>query len=137
MMGGSVSIPVLDTGSARVAGAAAQQEQVDLSLAILRQEAIAEARTALNEWLRGREQLRIYREDLVPPSKKVVQALLASDRSGEAFVNDLLLSQRRTISLQRLMVKQMLTGAIAWIKLETAVGGSLQLPLEEPVALAR
>ena len=137
MMGGSVSIPVLDTGSARVAGAAAQQEQADLSLAILRQEAIAEARTALNEWLRGREQLRIYREDLVPPSKKVVQALLASDRSGEAFVNDLLLSQRRMIALQRLMVKQMLTGAISWIQLETAVGGSLQLPLEEPVALAR
>jgi len=137
MMGGSVSIPVLDTGSARIAGAAAQQEQADLSMAILRQEAIAEARTALNEWLRGREQLRIYRKDLVPPSKKVVQTLLSSGRSGEAFVNDLLLSQRRMISLQRLMVKQMLTGAIAWIKLETAVGGSLQLPLEEPAVLAQ
>jgi hypothetical protein len=62
----------------------------------------------------------------------VVQALLATDQTGEAFVNDLLLSQRRMISLERLMVRQMLIGAIAWIKLETAVGGSLQLPLAKP-----
>jgi len=132
MTGGSVSIPILDTGSARIAGAEAQVDQADLSVAVLRQQAIAEARTALNEWLRGREQLRIYREDLVPPAKHVVQALLATDQTGEAFVNDLLLSQRRMISLERLMVQQMLIGAIAWIKLETAVGGSLQLPLAKP-----
>ncbi len=132
MTGGSVSIPVLDTGSTRIAGAKAQLDQTDLSVAVLRQQAIAEARTALNEWLRGREQLRIYREDLVPPAKEVVQDLLAADEIGEAFVNDLLLSQQRMISLQRRMVRQMLIGAIAWIKLETAVGGSLQLPLEKP-----
>ena len=106
-------------------------------MAVLRQQAIAEARTALNEWLRGREQLRIYREDLVPPAKKVVEALHAADQTGEAYVNALLLSQRRMISLQRLMVKQMLTGAVAWIKLETAVGGSLQLPLEKPEVVVR
>jgi outer membrane protein TolC len=132
MTGGSVSIPILDTGSARIAGAEAQVDQADLSVAVLRQQAVAEARTALNEWLRGREQLRIYREDLVPLAKQVVQALLAADQTGEAFVNDLLLSQRRMISLERLMVRQMLIGAIAWIKLETAVGGSLQLPLAKP-----
>jgi len=137
MTGGSVSIPILDTGSAKIAGAEAQLDQADLSVAVLRQQAISEARTALNEWLRGREQLRIYREDLVPPAKKVVQALHAADETGEAYVNALLLSQRRMISLQRLMVKQMLTGAIAWIKLETAVGGSLQLPLEKPEVVVR
>ncbi|MFP6639687.1 MAG: TolC family protein [Myxococcota bacterium] len=137
LTGGSVSIPILDTGSARIAGAAAQLDHADLTLAILRQQAVTEARTALNEWLRGREQFRIYREDLVPPAEKVVQSLLAADQTGDAYVNDLFLSQRRMISLQRLMVKQMLTGAIAWIKLETAVGGSLQLPLEKPVAVAQ
>ena len=137
MTGGSVSIPILDTGSAKIARGEAQLDHADLSVAILRQQAIIEARTALNEWLRGREQLRIYREELVPPAKKVVQALLATDRSGEAYVNALLLAQRRMISLQRLMVKQMLTGAVAWIKLETAVGGSLQLPIEKPEVVVR
>ena len=102
---------------------------------MLRQEAILEARSALNEWLRSREQLRIYREHLVPPAREVVRSLLATDQSGGSYVTELLLSQRRMISLERLMVKQMLNGAIAWVKLETAVGGSLQLPLEKPVAL--
>ncbi|MCH2173581.1 TolC family protein [Myxococcota bacterium] len=137
MMGGAVSIPVLDDGSAKIARADAQQNWANLSMDVLRQEAVTEARTALNEWLRGREQLRMYREDLVPPAKKVVQSLLARKETGEAFVNDLLMSQRRMISLERMMVKQMLTGAIAWIKLETAVGGSLQLPLEAPEVVTR
>jgi hypothetical protein len=106
----------------------------NLSVAVLRQEAILETPSALNEWLRSREQLWIYREHLAPP--KVVRSLLATDQGQESYVTEHLLSQRRMISLERLMVRQMHNGAIAWVKLETAVGASLQLPLTKQLAHA-
>lgn len=96
---------------------------------MLRQSAVTEARTALNEWQRAREQTRLYGKGLVPPAQNVVASLLKTDDGGESYVTDLLLSQRRMIMLERTRVQEMLAGATAWVRLETAVGGSLALPL--------
>ncbi|MDG2303310.1 MAG: TolC family protein [Candidatus Binatia bacterium] len=136
MTGGALSIPIFDAGSAAIARAGARIDQAELSIAELRQAAITQARLALNEWLRAREQTKLYGETLVAPAKRVVASLQDADDSGEAYVTALLLAQRRMIMLERARVQEMLAGATAWVKLETAVGGSLQLPLEAPAAPA-
>ena len=45
---------------------------------------------------------------------------------------ELLLSQQKMIQQQLTMLQHMRQSCIAWIGLETAVGGSFEIPLERP-----
>ena len=131
--GMTISIPVLDDGYARVAKAAARLEAAHLALAIIEEDVVEEVRLNLNRWIQAREQVKAYDEGLVEAARTVVRRSERAFKAGSVNATELLLTQRRLITLERQLLMEQLTTDLAWIKLENAVGGSFELPLEAPV----
>ena len=130
--GGLISVPVLDNGYAQIADALAQLETASLDSAILRQNVILEARTALNSWFQAEEQLQLFDETLVMESERVVESSEQEFKAGSVDSTELLLTQQQMIQQQLEMLLHMRQSCLAWIGLETAVGGSFEIPLEQP-----
>ena len=131
--GMTVSIPVLDDGHARIARASARLEAAHLGLAILEENVVEEVRLSLNEWLQAREQVEAYDIGLVRSAREVVRRSESAFKAGSVNATELLLTQRRLITLERRLLMERLAADLAWIRLEHAVGGSFDLPLEAPV----
>ena len=53
-------------------------------------------------------------------------------KAGSVDSTELLLTQQQMIQQQLEMLLHMRQSALAWIGLETSVGGSFAIPLEEP-----
>lgn len=130
--GGMISIPILDNGYARIADAFARLETASLDSAILHQDVILEARSALNAWYQAEEQLNLFDETLVRETREVVETSEEEFKAGSVDSTELLLSQQKMIQQQLTMLQHMRQSCIAWIGLETAVGGSFEIPLESP-----
>ena len=86
----------------------------------------------LNQWLQAREQVEAYDVGLVSAARKVVNRSESAFKAGAVDATELLLTQRRLITLERRLLAERLDSDLAWIKLENAVGGSFELPLETP-----
>ena len=80
--GGTVTIPILDDGSAAIAKASARVEQARLTAAITRENAIEEARSALNRWERARQQVTLFEDGLVSSARDVVKRSELSFKAG-------------------------------------------------------
>ena len=132
--GATISIPILDDGYARVAGASARLEAAHLALAVAEENAVEEVRLSLNQWLQAREQVEAYDMGLVRAARTVVRRSESAFKAGAVNATELLLTQRRLITLERRLLEERLDSDLAWIKLENAVGGSFELPLETPQA---
>ena len=130
--GASISIPILDDGYARIAGAAARLDAAHLALAVAEENVVEEVRLNLNQWLQAREQVEAYDVGLVSAARKVVSRSESAFKAGAVDATELLLTQRRLITLERRLLAERLDSDLAWIKLENAVGGSFELPLETP-----
>jgi outer membrane protein TolC len=130
--GGLISLPILDNGYARIADAFARLETASLDSAILRQDVILEARTALNSWFQAEEQLQLFDQTLVMEAERVVESSELEFKAGSVDSTELLLTQQQMIQQQLEMLLHMRQSSIAWIGLETSVGGSFEIPLEEP-----
>ena len=130
--GGTVTIPILDDGSAAIAKASARVEQARLTAAITRENAIEEARSALNRWERARQQVTLFEDGLVSSARDVVKRSELSFKAGISDATELLLTQRRMIELEVELLAERLSASLAWVELENAVGGSFDLPLERP-----
>jgi len=130
--GASVSVPVLDDGSAAIAKASARVEQARLAAAITRENAIEQARRALNRWKQARQQVILFEDGLVSSARDVVTRSELSFKAGVSDATELLLTQRRMIELEVELLAERLTASLAWVELEDAVGGSFDLPLERP-----
>ncbi|MEE2681075.1 MAG: TolC family protein [Planctomycetota bacterium] len=130
--GGMVSVPILDNGYARIADAFARLETASLDSAILHQDVILQARTALNSWYQAEEQLKLFDAALVVETRQVVEASEEEFKAGSVDSTELLLSQQKMIQQDLEMLLHMKQSCIAWIGLETAVGGSFEIPLEQP-----
>ena len=130
--GSSVTLPIIDTGYAHIAKAMAELETAMLDAAILRQDVILETRTALNSWFQAEEQLQLFDETLVLESERVVESSELEFKAGSVDSTELLLTQQQMIEQQLEMLLHMRQSSLAWISLETAVGGSFDIPLEEP-----
>jgi cobalt-zinc-cadmium efflux system outer membrane protein len=130
--GASVSIPILDDGYAAIARAGAQVEAARLEAAIIREDAIKEARVALNQWHRARQQVDLFEDGLVASAREVVMRSEQSFKAGVTGATELLLTQRRMIQLEVELLDEKLLASLAWVDLENAVGGSFQLPVERP-----
>ena len=130
--GAVVTVPVLDDGSAAVAKAAARIEQARLAAAIIRENVIEEARTALNRWQQARQQVALFEDGLVTSARDVVQRSELAFKAGISDATELLLTQRRMIELEVELLSEKLSASLAWVELEHAVGGSFDLPLERP-----
>jgi outer membrane protein TolC len=130
--GGLISLPILDNGYARIADAFARLETASLDSAILRQNVILEARSALNSWFQAEEQLQLFDETLVQETERVVESSELEFKAGSVDSTELLLTQQQMIQQQLEMLLHMRQSALAWIGLETSVGGSFAIPLEEP-----
>ena len=131
--GSSVSLPILDTGYAHIANALAQLETANLDAAILRQDVITEARVALNTWYQAEEQLLLFDEVLVEESERVVKSSELEFKAGSVDSTELLLSQQQMIRQQLEMLAHKRQSTLAWIAVQTSVGGSFDIPLERPV----
>lgn len=130
--GSAVTLPIVDTGYAHIADAMAQLETANLDAAILRQNVILETRSALNSWFQAEEQLQLFDETLVLESERVVESSELEFKAGSVDSTELLLTQQQMIEQQLEMLQHMRQSALAWIGLETAVGGSFEIPLEKP-----
>ena len=130
--GAMITVPILDDGYARIAKAAARLEAAHLASVIVVENVIEEVRLALNQWLQAREQVEAYDIGLVGSARTVVRRSESAFKAGAVNATELLLTQRRLISLERRLLEERLDADIAWIKLENAVGGSFELPLETP-----
>jgi outer membrane protein TolC len=133
MPGATISIPVLDNGYAHIAKASARLEAAHLALAIIEENVVEEVRLNLNHWQQAREQVEAYDIGLVGSARTVVRRSESAFKAGAVNATELLLTQRRLISLERRLLEERLDSDLAWIKLENAVGGSFELPLEAPV----
>ena len=131
--GASISIPILDDGYAQIAKASARLEASHLALTIIEENVVEEVRLNLNRWLQAREQVEAYDIGLVGSAREVVRRSESAFKAGAVNATELLLTQRRLISLERRLLEERLDSDLAWIKLENAVGGSFELPLEAPV----
>ena len=130
--GATVTVPVFDDGDAAIARADARVEAARLEAAIIREDAITEARAALNEWNRARQQAVLFEEGLVASARDVVARSELSFKAGITNVNELLLTQRRMIALEIELLGERLLASLAWVDLEKAVGGSFEIPLQRP-----
>ena len=130
--GASVSIPILDDGYAAIAQADARVEAARLEAAIIREDAIEQARVALNQWHRARQQVDLFEDGLVASAREVVTRSEQSFKAGVTGATELLLTQRRMIQLEVELLDEKLLASLAWVDLENAVGGSFQLPIERP-----
>ena len=130
--GVAVSIPILDDGYAAIARAAAQVEAARLEAAIVREDAIKEARVALNQWHRARQQVDLFEDGLVASAREVVNRSEQSFKAGVTGATELLMTQRRMIQLEVELLEEKLLASLAWVDLENAVGGSFELPIERP-----
>ena len=130
--GAAVSIPILDDGYAAIARAAAQVEAARLEAAIVREDAIKEARVALNQWHRARQQVDLFEDGLVASAREVVNRSEQSFKAGVTGATELLMTQRRMIQLEVELLEEKLLASLAWVDLENAVGGSFELPIERP-----
>ena len=131
--GSSLTLPILDTGYAHIATAMAELETANLDAAILRQDVITQARVALNSWYQAEEQLLLFDEALVLETERVVESSELEFKAGSVDSTELLLTQQQMIQQQLEMLAHMRQSALAWIAVETSVGGSFEIPIEPPV----
>jgi cobalt-zinc-cadmium efflux system outer membrane protein len=132
--GATVTIPILDDGDAAIARADARVEAARMEAVIIREDAIKQARSALNEWHRARRQVDLYEDGLVASARDVVTRSEHAFEAGVTDATELLLTQRRMIQLEIELLGERLLASLAWVNLENAVGGSFELPLERPRA---
>ncbi len=130
--GATISLPILDDGYAAIARAAAQVETARLDAAIVRDDAIKQARVALNRWHQAQQQVGLFEDGLVASAREVVVRSEHSFKAGVINATELLLTQRRMIELELELLGEKLLASLAWVDLENAVGGSFELPLERP-----
>lgn len=131
--GASVTIPILDDGSAKIAKAAARLETARIDAAIVREDAIQEAREALNQWSRARTQVSLYEGGIVALARSVFERSSKAFEAGITSSTELLLTQQRLIEMEVELLRERHRASISWIELENAVGGSFDLPLERPI----
>ena len=65
-------------------------------------------------------------------SERVVESSELEFKAGSVDSTELLLSQQQMIQQQLEMLSHMRQSSLAWIGLETAVGGSFDIPIEKP-----
>lgn len=128
----SISIPLLDDGSAAIARAVAGLEAARIEATVVREDAISQVRTARNRLLQARQQMALYEDGLVASARDVVRRSEGSFRAGIIDATELLLAQQRMIRLELDLAVERLRAALALVDLEDAVGGSFDLPLERP-----
>jgi len=130
--GASVTIPVLDDGSARIAKASARLEAAHLQAAVVREDAIHQTRMALSNWERARGQVFLYQGASVHIARAIYEKSASSFEAGLTSSTELLLAQQDLIEVEIELLHEQYQASIAWIELENAVGGSFDLPLEQP-----
>ena len=130
--GAAISIPIFDNGSAKIAKAAAQLEAAYLDAAIVRENAIHETRSALNEWRRAQGQVFLYQGGTVHLARTLFERSNKTFQAGLTDSTELLLTQQNVIQAEVELLHEQQQASLAWIDLEKAVGGSFDLPLMRP-----
>ena len=133
--GASISIPILDTGSAGISAADAGVRIAALDLLQVRRDAVSEARTTLVAWQQSDEQATLYKETVLQPAIEAQELSARAYSEGVVDLTVVLLSQQRRIEAERRMLKFQAAATIDLVTLEQAVGGSFEIPIEAPEAL--
>jgi outer membrane protein TolC len=133
--GASISIPILDDGSAGISAADAGVRIAALDLLQVRRDAVSEARTTLVAWQQSDEQATLYKETVLQPAIEAQELSVKAYSEGVVDLTVVLISQQRRIEAERRMLKYQAAATIDLVTLEQAVGGSFKIPIEAPEAL--
>lgn len=120
-----VSVPIFDTGGARVARGRAILDAERARADHARQEAIGQARSAYLDLRQAESLVNFYRTRVVTLAEENMRLAERSLRAGEADQTVLLEAQRELVAARRELSELELAWAVSAAELEYAVGGRL------------
>ena len=131
--GFTASVPILDDGTPAIAIADAELRRAVLQLLETRRTAIASARAARETLEQALVRHAGYADTVLGPARNAERLSTEAYEEGVVDLTVVLLAQRRRIEAERRTLQFRLDEALAFVDLEVAVGGSLELAPEPPV----
>jgi cobalt-zinc-cadmium efflux system outer membrane protein len=119
----NVTIPIFDTGSAKVAKESAMLEKALADARALEHTVIREVRSAHAQLTVAEDQLRLYREKILPQAQKNAADAQAGFDTGQLDLTDVLMARRQLAMSQQKHLEFIRDAAIARSQLRRSTGG--------------
>ncbi|MBG79988.1 MAG: hypothetical protein CMJ39_04660 [Phycisphaerae bacterium] len=122
--GMDLTLPILDNGEPAIAIQNARLDQARMKLLAAAELAQLEVRTSYNMLNEAQARIIIIRDGQLDAAIMAQERSEAAYTEGEADLNTLLMTQRKRIAVERLLVEQEYQATEAMCRLRQAVGGS-------------
>ena len=119
------TVPVFHNQGAEIQQGKATLEQAQLEVNAVRQQLVNELYTAMQGLEGSRENIKLYRQTLLPSSNEVLRLAQKSYQVGKTGVTSVIVAQQQIQQVRQGYVQSVLDYHKAWSDLEKAVGSRL------------